>query len=132
MFLHCFYMEFSPVELYKNRRKKYHTNFSTSEIIDAIQYHVFPNFVPWAGYGVPIVYRFRPNANDPKTSIIDVILLQADNNPIQESNPDVNWLDINDSWTKAKELGGLGEIFDQDEAALLSDKVLEIKDGKIS
>ena len=26
-------------------------------------------------------------------------------------------MDINDSWTKAKELGGLGEIFDQDEAA---------------
>ena len=111
-----------------------HTNFSTSEIIDAIQYHVFPNFVPWAGYGVPIVYRFRPNANDPKTSIIDVILLQADNNPIQDSNPDVNWLDINDSWTKAKELGGLGEIFDQDEAAFAAgQKGLECsKDNKIT
>ena len=36
---------------------------------------------------------------------------------MQESNPEVNWLDIEDSWTKAKELGGLGEIFDQDESA---------------
>tara|TARA_B100001996_G_scaffold382770_1_gene375629 strand:- start:1557 stop:2927 length:1371 start_codon:yes stop_codon:yes gene_type:complete len=94
-----------------------HSQFSTSEIIDAIQYHIFPNFVPWAGYGVPIVYRFRPNGDDPKTSIIDVILLQADNDPTKESNPNIHWLNIEDSWTKAEELGGLGEIFDQDESA---------------
>src|SRR5258708_7996585 len=46
-----------------------------SEAIDAIQYYVFPNFVPWAGLS-PIVYRFRPAANDPEPSIIDLRLLQ--------------------------------------------------------
>jgi len=94
-----------------------HSKFSTSEIIDAIQYFVFPNFIPWAGYGVPIVYRFRPNGYDPDSSIFEVILLYESSDESAESNPYINWLEPGDSWTKAEELGGLGVLFDQDEAA---------------
>ena len=94
-----------------------HSEFSTSEIIDAIQYFVFPNFIPWAGYGVPIVYRFRPNGHDPDSSIFEVILLYESSDKNFESDPNINWLEPDDSWTKAEELGGLGILFDQDEAA---------------
>ena len=97
-----------------------HQKFSTSEIIDAIQYFVFPNFIPWAGYGVPIVYRFRPNGHNPDKSIFEVILLYENNDEKKETDPGINWLDEDDSWTKAEELGGLGALFDQDEAAFRS------------
>ena len=97
-----------------------HQKFSTSEIIDAIQYFVFPNFIPWAGYGVPIVYRFRPNGHNPDQSIFEVILLYENNDEKKETDPGINWLDEDDSWTKAEELGGLGDLFDQDEAAFRS------------
>lgn len=97
-----------------------HKDFSTSEIIDAIQYFVFPNFIPWAGYGVPIVYRFRPNGHNPDTSIFEVILLYENDDEKRETNPGIHWLDEGDSWEKAEELGGLGMLFDQDEAAFRS------------
>ena len=97
-----------------------HEKFSTSEIIDAIQYFIFPNFIPWAGYGVPIVYRFRPNGNNPDTSIFEVILLYEIDDNKKETNPEIHWLKSDDSWTAAEELGGLGMLFDQDEAAFRS------------
>ena len=94
-----------------------HGAYSISEILDAIEYYVFPNFLPWAGYGVPILYRFRPNGNDPHSSIIEVMLLYVvpEDAPDREPVP-VHWLAPSDSWTKAEELGGLGAIFDQDSA----------------
>lgn len=90
--------------------------YSKSEIIDAINYHVFPNLMPWVGHGTPIVYRLRPFGSDPDRSILEVYLLYAA--PHEKPRPDpaeVVWLDPGDSWTRAPQLGGLGEIFDQDE-----------------
>ena len=37
---------------------------SDSEILDAILYHLFPAFAPWAGVGQPLVYRWRPGATE--------------------------------------------------------------------
>jgi nitrite reductase/ring-hydroxylating ferredoxin subunit len=97
-----------------------HGDFSTSEVLDAVNYLVFPNFMPWAGYGTPIVYRLRPFGNDPDRAILDVYLLYVvpDGTPAPELC-ETRWLKSGESWTTATELGGLGNIFDQDEQNFL-------------
>ncbi len=49
---------------------------SDTEAVDAVEYFLFPNFMPWPSYTTPLVYRFRPNGDDPDSSVIDVMLLQ--------------------------------------------------------
>lgn len=51
------------------------SSVSDSEVMDAIEYFAFPNFMPWAGYQNCMAYRFRPDGNDPARSIMDVWLL---------------------------------------------------------
>jgi phenylpropionate dioxygenase-like ring-hydroxylating dioxygenase large terminal subunit len=84
-----------------------------SDVLDTLQYFLFPNFIPWAGLGMPLMYRFRPNGNDPDTSIMDVWLLHPFEGERPEPAP-LTVLDAETSWTAATELGGLGPIFDQD------------------
>jgi phenylpropionate dioxygenase-like ring-hydroxylating dioxygenase large terminal subunit len=88
---------------------------STAETIDAIEYYVFPNFLPWASLGVPIVYRFRPNGMDPDTCIMDVMLLSPLPDGLPERPPPapVFWLE-SDDWREAPGLGLLGPTFNQD------------------
>lgn len=94
------------------------SNFSDTEMLDAIQYFIFPNFMPWVGVGAPLQYRFRPNGNDPNSCIIEVLLLLPC--PPQNRPPaaKTHWLTADESWTNAPELGGLGEVFDQDTSNL--------------
>ena len=91
---------------------------SDAEILDAIQYYVFPNFVPWAGLGAPLIYRFRPDGNDPDSSIMEVMLLSLF--PGDERPPPAQLTELGpeQSWTEAPELGGLGAVFDQDNSNL--------------
>jgi len=87
---------------------------SDAEAVDAVEYFVFPNFMPWPTYTTPLVYRFRPNGNDPDTSIIDVMLLQpvpASGRP-PAARPRV--LAPGESFADAPELGYLGRILNQD------------------
>lgn len=94
------------------------SNFSDTEMLDAIQYFIFPNFMPWVGVGAPLQYRFRPNGNDPNSCIMDVLLLLPC--PPQNRPPaaKTHSLTADESWTNAPELRGLGEIFDQDTSNL--------------
>ncbi len=54
---------------------------SDSEIIDAIEYFCFPNFMPWAGYQNCMAYRFRPDGDDHTRSIMDVWLMNPVDDP---------------------------------------------------
>ena len=88
---------------------------SDAEVLDAIEYFLFPNLVPWAGHGVPIAYRFRPNGDDPETSIMELMLLFA--KAEDGSHPPAascTQLTVEQSWQEAPELGGAGFIVDQD------------------
>jgi len=49
---------------------------SDAEMIDPIQYYVFPNFFVWPGVSIPIVYRMRPRADSPDQSTLEVIYLR--------------------------------------------------------
>ena len=86
---------------------------SDAEMMDSIDYTVFPNFHPWGAFN-RIVYRFRPNGDDHRSSIMECIFLA----PYQGDTPPpaapVHWLEEHETFTDATELGMLGKVFDQD------------------
>jgi phenylpropionate dioxygenase-like ring-hydroxylating dioxygenase large terminal subunit len=85
---------------------------SDAELVDSIDYSVFPNFHPWAAYQ-RLVYRFRPNGDAHLSCIMDVYILSPFTGerpapaPVQELGPDESWID-------AEVLGSTGRILDQD------------------
>jgi phenylpropionate dioxygenase-like ring-hydroxylating dioxygenase large terminal subunit len=90
-------------------------NVTDAELLDAIQYFVFPNFFPWGGYFLNIVYRFRPVGADPHRALMEVMMLM----PVPPAGPRpapavMRLLGENEEWTDAPELGPLGPIFKQD------------------
>jgi phenylpropionate dioxygenase-like ring-hydroxylating dioxygenase large terminal subunit len=85
---------------------------SDAEMMDAIDYTVFPNFHPWGAFN-RIVYRFRPNGDDHRTSIMEVLFLS----PFSGKRPppaQLRELGPDQLWTDAPELGMLGKVFNQD------------------
>ncbi|HEY5251657.1 MAG TPA: SRPBCC family protein, partial [Acidimicrobiales bacterium] len=96
-----------------------YSDITDSEALDAIEYFVFPNFMPWAGYTTPLTYRFRPNGTDHESSIMDVMLLE----PVPDAGARpapaaTRHLVDGQSWADAPELGYLGRILNQDTATL--------------
>ncbi|HEY5025102.1 MAG TPA: aromatic ring-hydroxylating dioxygenase subunit alpha [Acidimicrobiales bacterium] len=96
-----------------------YSSITDCEALDAIEYFVFPNFVPWAGYTTPLVYRFRPHGDDHGATVMDVMLLE----PLSVSAPrppaaPTRHLGPDQRWADAPELGYLGRILDQDTATL--------------
>ena len=93
------------------------SGYTTSELLDLIQYFVFPNFFPWAGLGAPLVYRFRPNGNDPDSCLMEVMLLMPRSENGERPAPaQHHHLGPEETWADAAELGALGLVFDQDTA----------------
>ncbi|WP_067814667.1 aromatic ring-hydroxylating oxygenase subunit alpha [Nocardia inohanensis] len=88
---------------------------SDSEILDAIEYFVFPNFVPWAGVGAPLTYRFRPYGNDPDRCVFDIMMLYPlpAGVPKPKAGP-IHWLGPDEDFSAAPELNGLAPVFNQD------------------
>jgi phenylpropionate dioxygenase-like ring-hydroxylating dioxygenase large terminal subunit len=85
---------------------------SDAEMMDSIDYTVFPNFHPWGAFN-RIVYRFRPNGDDHRSSIMECIFLA----PYQGERPPpapVHWLEDYETFSDAPELGMLGKVFNQD------------------
>ncbi len=87
---------------------------SEAELLDSIQYFLFPNFSPWMGYSVPIVYRFRPHGSDPNQCLMEIMLLH----PIPEDGDyqvaTVHQLEPSQSWTVAPGFERMGMVIDQD------------------
>lgn len=50
--------------------------FSDSEVIDTIEYHLFPNMVLFPGLSLPMVYRFRPIGADPNRTLFELLFLR--------------------------------------------------------
>ncbi|MEM7285119.1 MAG: aromatic ring-hydroxylating dioxygenase subunit alpha [Actinomycetota bacterium] len=87
---------------------------SDAEMMDSIDYTLFPNFHPWGAFN-RIVYRFRPNGDDHRSCIMECIFL-APYGPDEErpAPAPVHWLDEHEVFSDAPELGMLGKVFDQD------------------
>lgn len=92
-----------------------HSALSDADMLDVIQYFIFPNFFPWGGYTQNLVYQFRPDGKRIDSAILDVYMLRrfdpAGERP--RSSP-LNILSDDESWASASELAGAGPIFDQD------------------
>jgi phenylpropionate dioxygenase-like ring-hydroxylating dioxygenase large terminal subunit len=88
--------------------------YSDAEVGEQTFNNLFPNFSPWGGWA-RIVYRFRPNGDNPDECLMDIMLL----GPWPEGKPKPpaakpTILSADDSWTKAPEIGTLCKIYDQD------------------
>ena len=86
--------------------------WSDAEMVDNLDYTLFPNFHPWGAFN-RIVYRFRPNGDDHRSSIMEVLFLA----PFKGERPPpapIHHLGVDDPWTDAAELGVLGKVFEQD------------------
>ncbi len=84
--------------------------YCDAEILDSIDYTLFPNFHPWGAFN-GICYRFRPNGNDHRSAIMECIMLS----PFEGERPEpanIRWLAEDEKWSSA--LGFLGKVFDQD------------------
>lgn len=87
---------------------------SDAEFVDTIYYSLFPNISPWGCFD-PIFYRFRPNGDHPEECIHEIMLML----PIRqgEKRPEaakIHWLDFDDDYIEAAELGMLAKVFNQD------------------
>ena len=85
---------------------------SDAELNDSIDYTVFPNFHPWGAFN-RIVYRFRPNGDDHRSSIMECIYLA----PFAGERPPpapIHWLGEDETFVDAPELGMLAKVFNQD------------------
>ena len=85
-----------------------------AELVDSIYFTVFPNWHPWGAFN-RIVYRFRPHGNNPDESIMECMYFAPapEGKPRPEAAP-IHWLDVDDDWTEAPELGMLAKVFNQD------------------
>ena len=85
---------------------------SDAEMMDSIDYTLFPNFHPWGAFN-RIVYRFRPNGDDHRSSIMECIFLAPYSGEKPAPAP-IHWLEEHEVFSDAQELGMLGKVFDQD------------------
>ena len=86
--------------------------WSDAEMVDNIDYTLFPNFHPWGAFN-RIVYRFRPNGDDHRSSIMEVLFLAPFKGERPPPSP-IHMLGPDEPWTDAPELGVLGKVFEQD------------------
>ena len=87
-------------------------DLSDASLSDSIYYTLFPNFHPWGGYN-RIVYRFRPYKNHFDKSVMECYYLSpfAGERPAPAA---MTWLEEDQPWTDAHELGMLAKVFTQD------------------
>ena len=85
---------------------------SDAEMMDSLDYTLFPNFHPWGAFN-RIVYRFRPNGDDHRSSIMEVLFLSPFDGERPPPAP-VHVLGPDDPWVDAFELGMLVKVFEQD------------------
>jgi phenylpropionate dioxygenase-like ring-hydroxylating dioxygenase large terminal subunit len=98
------------------------SRYSDTEMLDVIEYQLFPNMVLFPGISISIVYRFRPIGMDPDRSLFEVMVLRPV--PDKGSRPEPARpfrLREQDSFTTVPGFDpAFGGIFDQDTGILRS------------
>jgi hypothetical protein len=90
-----------------------------SEVIDVIEYNLFPNLILFGGFGSPLAYRARPDGDDPNSSIFEVWLLLpwAEGTAKPRSAPTV-YLEDHEKFADVPTLSYFGAVLDQDADAM--------------
>ncbi len=92
---------------------------SDTELLDAMQYSIFPNVVLFRSAYYPYVYRFTPDREDPNRAMYDFYIFEP--LPDDGASPPVATVNLGDGDSYAQSgvfPGWLGEIYDQDCAGL--------------
>ena len=102
-------------EQFAETYKQDFSHVSTSQALDSIEYFLFPNMFLFPGLSLPMVYRFRPDPENPDYSLFDLLFLRP--KPLDKPAPlppEPVFVDIDESYSKVEGLGRLGGIYDQD------------------
>jgi nitrite reductase/ring-hydroxylating ferredoxin subunit len=62
-------------DLFENTLDVETSHLCDSEILDSIEYTLFPNMFLFPGLALPMIYRFRPLGLDPHSSLMDLVFL---------------------------------------------------------
>jgi hypothetical protein len=101
------------------------SGLSDTESLDLIEYMLFPNMVPWGGQALPITYRFRPNGDDPESSLMEIMFLFSKTPDGSHPAPaTMTMLGPDQKWADAPELGSAAMVADQD-----TDNLMRIQKG---
>ena len=91
-----------------------YSSLPDTNMMDTFQYHVFPNFCPWYGEGLPLSYQFRPDSDSPETCYFDIwMLIRVPDNGPRPPAPKMIKLGPDDRFEP--HIGAMGTIFDQDD-----------------
>ena len=92
------------------------SGYSDSEMLDSIEYHLFPNMCLFPGVSLPMIYRFRPIGMDVGKTLFDLVFLQllpdGAEHPLP---PDPVRVAAEQSYGEAPGMNpSLGAVYDQD------------------
>ncbi|GAA5063185.1 hypothetical protein GCM10023208_34180 [Erythrobacter westpacificensis] len=91
---------------------------SDAELVDIHWISLFPNFNPFPHALANYIYRFRPNGDDHRTSIFDVMLLLPDTGEQPIPVAKEKRLGPDEEFTDAPEMGFIAGVLNQDVANL--------------
>ena len=91
------------------------SNLCDSEMLDATQYAMFPNFGPWFGEGLPLMYQFLPLGDNPNESLFTVRLTAPVPDGVSRPpSSQMTFLDFDEPFESLPEWGRIAHVFDQD------------------
>jgi phenylpropionate dioxygenase-like ring-hydroxylating dioxygenase large terminal subunit len=92
------------------------SSYSDSEMLDSIEYHLFPNMCLFPGISLPMIYRFRPIGMDPGRTLFDLVFLRpVDPKAAPLDAPEPIPVGVDQSYADAPGMNpGLGAVYDQD------------------
>lgn len=94
-----------------------YSHLSETMTLDSIEYFLFPSAFFFPGLQLPMVYRFRPDPTSIDHSYFDLLMMRPrPANGTAPEPPEVIELGIDDSYSIAEGLLGLGRVYDQDTA----------------
>jgi len=102
--------------------EKYDQSFShvsTAQVLDSIEYFLFPNMFLFPGLSLPMVYRFRPDPSDPDHCLFDLLFLRP--NPLDSEPPpppEPVFIDVHQSYMEVEGIGRVGGVYDEDTSNL--------------
>lgn len=92
------------------------SHVSDTELLDTYSYTFFPNLFLFPGISLPMIYRFRPDANDHRRTIYEVMFMRPkpkDGSDVETAT--VQILQDHQSFAEAEGMDpGFGVILDQD------------------
>jgi nitrite reductase/ring-hydroxylating ferredoxin subunit len=92
------------------------SSYTDTEILDVMEYMLFPNMTLFPGLSLPMIYRFRPLDSDPNRSLFEILFLRPvpDDGPRPVPARPVR-LSETDSYTSIPGIDpALGHVYDQD------------------